>query len=93
MFGKIKIPLFLSQNVTSHRGKPPELAVNSKIVIERITLGGMLNLNEDNDWSPKGFKVPLRGCFTLGEVQAMSREGIKKIVWKINTSGNFPSDL
>ena len=35
MFGKIKITLFLSKNVKFCRGKPPELAGNSKIVIER----------------------------------------------------------
>ena len=61
----------------SCRGKPPELAENSKIVIERITLGGMLHLTDDNDWPPWGLKVPPQGSFTLGEVQAMSWGGIK----------------
>ena len=73
----------------SRRGKPPELAGNSKIVIERITLGGMLNLAEDNDWPPRGLKVPPRGCFTLGEVQAMSRGGIIIFGRKIQKVAEF----
>ena len=66
----------------SRRGKTPELAGNTKIVIERITLGEMLNLTEDNDWPLRGLKVPPRGCFTLGEVQAMSQGGIKNVWWE-----------
>ena len=58
IFGKIKIPLFLCKNVTSRRGNPPELVGNSKIVIKRNTLGGMLNFATDNDWPPQGLKVP-----------------------------------
>ena len=55
---KIKIAIFLSQNVKSRHGKPAELVGNSKIVIDRITMGGMLILAKDNDWSPRGLKVP-----------------------------------
>ena len=71
----------------SRRGKHPELAGNSKIVTERITLGGMLNLTEDNDWPPRGLKVPRRGCFTLGEVQAMFQGGITN-VWRESKKNN-----
>ena len=77
IFRKIKITLFLAKIVKFLRGKPPELAGNSKIVIDRITLGGIVNHTEDNDWPPLGLKVPPWGWFTLGVVQAMSRGGIK----------------
>ena len=76
--------------MTSRRGKPPELAGNYKVVIERITLGGMLHLAEDNDWLPRCLKVPPQGCFILGEVQAMSQEKNTKI-WQENI--HFPPDL
>ena len=38
-----------------------------------------LYLTEDNDWPPRGFKIPPQGGFTLGEIQAMSRRGIQKV--------------
>ena len=88
-FWKIKIPLFLGQSVTSRQGNPPELMGNSKIVIERITLGGMLHLAEDNDWTPRGFKVTPRGCFSLSMVQAMSQEGITIFLRESKKSGHF----
>ena len=67
-------PLFLSKNVTSRQGKPPELAGNSKLAIERISLGGMLNLAEDNDWPPRGLKVPHRGFLPSGRYRQCIRE-------------------
>ena len=53
IFGKIKFHLFLGQKFKSPRGNPQELVVNSKIVIEIITVASMLNLAEDKDGPPR----------------------------------------
>ena len=66
---------------------------NSQIVIERITLGGMLNHAEDNDWPPGGFKVPPQGYFTLGVVYAMSQGGIINFWQESKKKWTFPLDL
>ena len=75
------------------QGKPPELTGNSKIVIEKNTLGGMINHAKQNDWPPQGFKVLPRGCFTLSMVQAMSRRGITNFWRESKKKWKFPLDL
>ena len=66
------------------------MAGNSKIVIEIISLEGMLYLAEHKDWSPRDLISSLGDCFTLGEVQEMSLGGIKNVcqenkqIWEIS---------
>ena len=75
-FEKSKSPYSSAKMRYLAEENPQNWGENSKIVIERITLEGMLNLAEDNDWPPRGLKVPPRGCLTHGKVQAMSLGGI-----------------
>ena len=42
---------------------------------------------------PRGLKLPPQGCFTLSEVQAMSRGGIIISGRKIKKIRNFPLDF
>ena len=89
MFGKIKMTLFLGKNVEFRCGKPPEMAVNSKIVIE-INLGdGYLTLLRTMTGLPEDFKYLPGVVLPSARYSNVSGRNNKCVSVKVKNSGNF----